>query len=265
MRKPIQIVSLVLACLWLAACGPQGATGGSPLAWIDVPLDGSVLAVAPLDVMSHAADPSGITQFELRVNGAVISTDASPDTKSTLATISQTWSPAAPGDYTVQVRAENPAGTWSDYATVNVRIGFPDRSPTLTAPPPPTATATSTPSPAYTVITFTPIRNVNCRYGPGQVYDILNSVLAGNPLPVEGRNEDKNWVYVNLQGNGCWIGMANGNLNGDINQVPFHPYPPPPTETPTPVLGCYQYDANQQLVCVAPCSPNAQPGGSCVP
>jgi hypothetical protein len=265
MRKYIQVISLVLACLWLAACGPQGAFGGSPLAWIDAPLDGSTFPVTPLDVISHAADPSGITQFELRVNGALVSSDASPDTKSALATISQSWSPAAPGDYTLQVRAENPAGVWSDFATVNVHIGFPAGPPTLTVPPPPTATATPTPNPLSTLITFTPIRNVNCRYGPGQVYAVLNSVLAGNPLPVEGRNEDKNWVYVRLQGNGCWIGLANGNLDGDINQVPFHPYPPPPTATPTPVLGCYQYDANQQLGCVAPCSPNAQPGGSCTP
>ena len=288
MNKYVRFLPLLLLVAWATGCDLNSQFKGNPLAWIDRPLDGSTLPLQPFEVMAHASDPNGVSQFETSIDflpnwqgdsagAAVSASDQGAITACLLAHVNPpgirvglslsnfTCTPDQAGYYLVRVRAMNSAGVWGDYAAVAVHIGVPVVSPTLTVPPLPTSTATPSPSPAITLITFTPIRNVNCRYGPGQVYDILDSILSGNRLPVEGRNEDKTWVYVRLQRNGCWIGLSNGTLNGDINQVPFHPYPPPLTETPTPVLGCYQYDANQQLVCVAPCSPNAQPGGACTP
>jgi hypothetical protein len=132
--------------------------------------------------------------------------------------------------------------------------------------PVPSQLPAGTAVPAGTVISFTLAKNANCRYGPGQAYEVLDAVLAGANVPVEGRNENKNWVYVRLPSNSfCWLSLSTGSLSGDINRAPFHPYPALPTATPTQVLGCYEYDQNQQLVCTVPCSPNAQPGGACTP
>jgi hypothetical protein len=257
MKMTFRLLPLFLIGLWLAACKPQVASQGSPVAWIDKPLDGSALPLAPVEVISHAADPSGIVQFELRVNGTVVGTGANLDASSALATIDQTWNPPAPGDYTVEVRAQNSDGIWGDYAVVDVHVGAPVPSPA--------GTLTPAATPDHGPITFTPLLNANCRIGPAKAYEIVDSLLAGNAFPAGGRNEDKNWVYILVQGNGCWISLATGQVNGRIDLLPFHPYPPLPTGTPTPVLGCYAYDQNQQLVCQVPCSPNAQPGGACTP
>jgi len=257
----LRALPVLLALLWLAACAPQAGPEGSPLAWIDAPLDGSTLPLAPVEVRAHGADPSGVSQFEFSVDGSVVGTWPAPGAASSLTMIVQTWDPPAPGAYTLRVRVQNGSGGWSDYARVAVNIGGSGAVPAGPTPSPvpsqlPTGNASS----------FTLVKNANCRFGPGQAYEVLDAVLAGANVPVEGRNENKNWVYVRLPSNSfCWLSLSTGSLNGDINLVPFHPYPALPTATPTPVLGCYEYDQNQQLVCTSPCSPNAQPGGACTP
>jgi hypothetical protein len=47
---------------WIASCSP--ATLGSPFVWIDAPLDGSTLPLAPYPVVAHANSPDGIARFQ---------------------------------------------------------------------------------------------------------------------------------------------------------------------------------------------------------
>lgn len=123
-----------LVCVWVnlvaMSCEPpprpSNAPAGEPRAWIDAPLDGSTFAfplATPLEIVSHASDPARIVQVELNVNGAVVRADPNPEPGKRLVTMRQTWSPPAPGNYTVLVRAQNSLGTWSGYARAIITIG----------------------------------------------------------------------------------------------------------------------------------------------
>ncbi len=266
MKKLIQLSLLVtILALAGAACEPQVASAGAPQAWIDAPLDGMQLPLAPYEIVAHADDPAGIAQFEFSVNGSVIATTAGG--AGSLSTVRQMWNPAAQGDYVIAVRALSAAGSWGGTAVVHVQI-FDAQFKT---PVPPTGTARAQPTPTATHInvpTFVLIMNANCRFGPGQVFNELDAAYAGDNVPIEGKNEDGTWWLVHLP-NGvlCWVSGATGNPIGDLTMVrtvqsPATPIPPP---TPEVEQGCFVFDPNLQPVCTIPCPPNANPGGECTP
>ncbi len=61
----------------MAACnGPVRATPapGPSQTWIDAPLNGSILPLSPYKVVFHGASFVGVTEFEVKINGAVIAT-----------------------------------------------------------------------------------------------------------------------------------------------------------------------------------------------
>jgi hypothetical protein len=125
-----------------AACnaiGPQNSSQSKPQSWIDAPLDGSALPLAPVEVVSHSSDSNGVAVVQLSVNGIVIQSDANLDQTKTLVTMSQAWMPQTTGNYTLLVRAQNSAGAWGDYAqavvTVQGTVATPTRTPTATSVP----------------------------------------------------------------------------------------------------------------------------------
>jgi hypothetical protein len=126
----------------------------------------------------------------------------------------------------------------------------------LPAPEPP-----SSPAP----LTGIPIENVNCRAGPGTLYDVLTSVLRGIQLPIVGRNQEGTWLAVQASGlvAHCWIWGANVEVEGDLSAAPILAAPPLPT--PTPIQGCWVQNQQQQQVCTVPCPPEAHPGDPCTP
>ncbi|MFQ5409914.1 MAG: hypothetical protein ACE5FI_16015, partial [Anaerolineales bacterium] len=110
--------------LILAGCLPEEIPDGSGLrAWIDAPLDGAALPLEPVIVESHASDDAGVQEFALYVNGELERMDINPDPTARLAAMSQLWSPTAPGDYTLEVRARNAAGAEGRSTPVRVRVG----------------------------------------------------------------------------------------------------------------------------------------------
>ena len=153
------------ACELINPNGPQVAQSG-PQAWIDAPLDGSSLPLAPYEVVMHGSDIAGITQFEFSVNGAVLTLIPSSDQSSGLAAVTQNWSPGGPGNYTLGVRAQNTAGTWSGVAQSVVTVGgdvpidssgeepIPGESPTPTVTPTVTATLEPGITPSATTCVF---------------------------------------------------------------------------------------------------------------
>jgi hypothetical protein len=78
---------------------------------------------------------------------------------------------------------------------------------------------------------FTLKKNGNCRYGPSQVYEIKTSYLAGNVVPIAGRNDEGSWLYS--KPDHCFISIVVGDFNGDINLLPVIEAPPPPDEQPS--------------------------------
>ena len=120
MRRWTYSVLIVLMAL-MTACGPNSPASG-PQSWFDAPLDNSILPMGAIQVTSHAADPGGLSHMELSVNGAVVDTSPSSNTGDKLVTFNQTWTPPGPGNYTLQVRAQNSNGDWGGYASEQVTV-----------------------------------------------------------------------------------------------------------------------------------------------
>ncbi len=263
----IKYLSILISLIWLTACGLNLQYHSVPQAWIDAPLDGMVLPLASYNIVAHASDPTGISQIEISVNGSVIGTVAG---SGVLFNGTQAWTPSAPGEYLIRARGMNSGGDWSDYAEAKIVVqgeAVSTSPPVTVAPalsPTPTYTPTPSPTPAYTptpsVPTLVLIENANCRRGPGQIYDVLTSLLTGQTVPIVGKNEDGTWWQVRIPtGELCWISKVTGNAQGNTGIVPVVQAPP------TPEQGCFVFNPNQQPVCTLPCPPNAQPGGACTP
>jgi hypothetical protein len=165
MRHSAYLIILLVSLLALPACqtAPNSvAVQTQAHAWIDAPLDGSQLPLAPVDIVAHASDLVNIVSIELSVNGNVIATMANSDSSRLLATAQQTWTPPAPGNYTLRARALNSSSVWGEYAQAQVTIGLVTASPTpVPNPPKPpivpnTATFTATASPSATATTGSP-------------------------------------------------------------------------------------------------------------
>ncbi|MBI5952590.1 MAG: SH3 domain-containing protein [Chloroflexi bacterium] len=128
--------------------------------------------------------------------------------------------------------------------------------------PVPTATATATlfatpvPLPTFTA---TPVQLdlrvtgelVNCRYGPGTVYELVNELEQGESARVVGRNDAFSWWYIRDPGNPngyCWVSAGVTELLGTATQLPVAPAPPVSVTNATLraepdriVVGCSQF------------------------
>lgn len=134
-------ILLTLALLASLAAGCAAQSTGGPRAWIDVPIDGSVLpAGQEIEVQSHAFAPDGVAEILLVVNGVPYRRDPPSEPGADFAGISQAWMPDGPGDYTLQVIAYDRAGSASAPGEVWVRVAA------VTPTPEPTATLEPTPT-----------------------------------------------------------------------------------------------------------------------
>jgi len=103
-------------------------------------------------------------------------------------------------------------------------------TPTLGATNAPLPTLTPTPGP-YAVISG----NTNCRTGPGSVYDLLHTYLAGDQAQLLGKSPDGFFWYTSDQGGfapDCWLWGEYATPVGDTAPLPI--FTPPPTPTPSP-------------------------------
>jgi len=124
------ITTLGVICILGTACNNQ-PTATPPLSnqtWIDKPLDGSTIPLAPYQLLFHAASPKGVSDFEVSVNGAVVDTvppvqsgSGGPD-YGTLFLGDHTWTPLAPGTYLITVRARPEGGEYGSPAFVQVSV-----------------------------------------------------------------------------------------------------------------------------------------------
>ena len=146
----------LMIALWLSACAP--AAGGPSAgvaavrAWFDAPLPGTVFYPPnPCQIVAHGSSPSGIALFELTINGAAASTIPSPDTKSSLATLTRDCGLSQPGEYNLMLRAQDNAGNWSGYAETSLVIDAGAIPNQPVQPPPQQVIASPTPTPVPAV------------------------------------------------------------------------------------------------------------------
>ena len=139
----------------LSACNlPFQATQGL-MTWIDQPLNGAQLPLAPLIIQAHAADTDGIASIEFLVAGELIASVSRGGARLEEAAVE--WTPPKPGVYIIHVRAIDTQGNTNARtpASVQITAGFvvssliPSRiaSPGFTTPTSATS-PTSTPTPA---------------------------------------------------------------------------------------------------------------------
>jgi hypothetical protein len=179
-------------------------------------------------------------EFEVKINGQ-LETNVDPmyqsgggDSKYVYS--EYVWDPPAPGTYLIEVRAEGEYG-WGDpaLAQVNVQgvvegLELPDL-------------------PAELVLIAIPTQNANCRLGPSSSYfDIVDTLFADTEYAPNARGSDNQWVRFKgpVYGANCWVFID--SLDLFINEefvniedvpeslLPFAPYPPMPTSTPTEII-----------------------------
>lgn len=104
-------------------------------------------------------------------------------------------------------------------------------TPTPTATPAPTTTPTITLT-SRPLPTATPVELnlkvikelVNCRSGPGVVFELINELEEGETARVVGRNADSTWWYIRDPGNPggkCWVSADVSEITGETSTLPI--------------------------------------------
>jgi uncharacterized protein YraI len=118
-------------------------------------------------------------------------------------------------------------------ATLPGQLALPTATPTI--PGGPTATLTRTPT--LTPVTATALGTpVNLRTGPGQNFDIVVALNAGDTVPVIGQLIEFPWLLVawpDAPNGQAWVYAQLVQINGDITTVPVVALPAAPTIDPT--------------------------------
>lgn len=175
---------------------PFGAV--NPQTWIEFPLEGRILPMGPVPLVAYGSDPRSVVQIDLRVNGQVLPAGQLRGMDATggyrLVRLDYTWQPSAEGQYILEARAHNSAGTYGLPAYVKFCVGScqfatstptpAPRSPTWTPTPAPYPTWTPTPAP-YPTWTPTPAPRlgVSPTFTPTPMRTPITVVAPPSPSP----------------------------------------------------------------------------------
>jgi hypothetical protein len=145
----------------LSGCGPEEpaveVSQAQVNAWIDKPVTNTQHPLAPVEIIFHGTAGEFIQAYQVFINDQIVETGApsqtGADTFDNLETITTSWTPEAPGEYTLSVRVLSDDNEWGQSAEALITVLGPTLpSPTGTITPTPTATPTITPTvPAGTV------------------------------------------------------------------------------------------------------------------
>lgn len=126
-----RVFILWLAVITLVGCNLPSGGGAGPMVWIDRPLDGKSVPLAPLVLQAHAADADGISQIEFLVFDSLIGSMTTGGTRLEEASIE--WTPPGPGMYTLNVRAMDTRGNTNARTLASVQITVSGGTPTPAA------------------------------------------------------------------------------------------------------------------------------------
>ncbi len=158
MKKQSFGIQIILCFVFMAGCNlPMQvrtdqvvASGLGPEAWMDAPLDGMHIPIGvPYEVVFHITADSAVSRGELSINNSVVATLDNPNAGSNLATLHYSFTPLQPGQYKLQVRAQDSSNAWSEYFDATVYVD--DLTPTITPTQIITPTITVTLTPTETI------------------------------------------------------------------------------------------------------------------
>jgi len=100
----------------------------------------------------------------------------------------------------------------------------PTATPTPTATFSPTSTPTIVPTATLAQVTLT-VKDtlINCRFGPGVGYELINELSQGTSARVIGRNQSSTWWYIRDPGNpngSCWVSADVTETQGAVEELP---------------------------------------------
>ncbi len=256
-----RVKGITLLCLLLFLLGCSSASGGTSV-WIDTPIQNLHLPTPQIiQIEGHAANPNGISQVEISVNGAQIARIQTFETTNTLSSFETGYTIPDNGEYTIQAVATGADGEISAPDTVVIFVGGTEEENTPTpiitpteVPPAeqleeedqaadePTPTYTEIPEPSVEFWADPPeIKAGECTTLYWEVANVSSVVFGGNQQDFSGSYHDcmcesqtypltvtywdgsteKHYVTINVSG-AC--------------QTDTPTYTPvPPTDTPTPV------------------------------
>jgi hypothetical protein len=273
-------VILIVLVVTLTGCDmPEPSATPPPppqKVWILEPANGETLPLSATTIKLQGASYSGIADFEVSVNGALLGQFAPTSSSSggpnygTMFFVEVPWTPPAAGDYKIQARAKNAQGQFSPSVSIDVTVGE-----TLAAEPGPV--------PIQTVPGLKPTKqqwqalsskNANCRAGAGTNFNETGFVPEGVMAEVVGRNEQGNWLEVlNPNGKGtCWASIIAFEVNFAVEELPVHESDAQPlpgkTEEPSDgkkATGCLITNSlTGASECISPC-PAGATGPACTP
>jgi len=109
--------------VYLTGCNRASAsmTATPPTVVLKAPLDGSLLALGPIDIAAEAESSAGVQTIEFSIDDEVVD-DASNAVRSTTLVRAARWTPTEAGAHLIRVRARDFAGTWSAAAEAQVVV-----------------------------------------------------------------------------------------------------------------------------------------------
>ena len=119
------------------------------------------------------------------------------------------------------------ACNWSEVAPPAAPVIEPSPLPTFaisTLTPVPTETPLPTPtSTPDAPVAWPKTLGINCRYGPGQEWEVVSTIPAGTITEIEGRTVNTAWWYVSdpmkTDGSFCWVAYDVVDTAGNLNIV----------------------------------------------
>jgi len=124
------------------------------------------------------------------------------------------------------------ACNWSDFAPPAAPVIEPSPLPTFGIPTI-TSTPTEIPSPTPTSTPEVPIAwagalGVNCRYGPGQEWEVFSTLTEGTIVKIKGRTINTAWWLVEdplLADALCWVSYDVMETAGNLDTIPIAEIP----------------------------------------
>lgn len=122
-------------------------------------------------------------------------------------------------------------------STLDAASPTPTLAPPTDTPGPPTETFTPEPTDTPSITTAVADYNANIRSGPGEEYEVIDFILAGEAGEIVGRYDNTpigTWWLIQRfgeAGRDGWVWEGAVTLSGNEASVPI--LEPPPTPTPT--------------------------------